>query len=239
MQYYLRNKYPNVKTVTRENWDVLLKTASTMKGYNDKYQYVVDYIGIEKIRPFYPLKGDLLELSKRIEDEHLNGLPCVKYWDDFFPHYTELRSEPIAFVDEHLYTKGAILHEMGVNNTISCAVCTIKQAVRMDLINANLWEYGGEIKMKVKQIKNKNQFEIIHNGVTYFQSYKSLIAKWGTILTLGEDWNYSQTTLKHLYIFMQGNCWSVWNNLPKAPTIKASIQKAIDMGIIIYDGDMR
>jgi len=57
--------------------------------------------------------------------------------------------------------------------------------------------------MKVEQFYNKNQFLIIDKGVKYFQSYDSMIAKieHGT-LTLGMDWDYSKTTLKHLYLFI-------------------------------------
>lgn len=57
--------------------------------------------------------------------------------------------------------------------------------------------------MKVKQFYNKNQLIIKDKGVIYFQSYDSMIAKieHGT-LTLGIDWDYSKTTLKHLYLFI-------------------------------------
>ena len=57
--------------------------------------------------------------------------------------------------------------------------------------------------MKVYQFYNKNQFLIIDKDVKYFQSYNSMIAKieHGT-LTLGIDWDYSKTTLKHLYLFI-------------------------------------
>lgn len=64
--------------------------------------------------------------------------------------------------------------------------------------------------MKVQNFYNKNQF-IIFGGdakVT-FQSYNSVIAKIdknGT-LWLGNDWNYSKTTLKHLYLFIN-DCFS-------------------------------
>ena len=57
---------------------------------------------------------------------------------------------------------------------------------------------------KVEQFYNKNQFLIKGaNGIT-FQSYESTIAnisKQGK-LTLFSDWNYSHTTLKHLYLFL-------------------------------------
>lgn len=59
--------------------------------------------------------------------------------------------------------------------------------------------------MKVQNFYNKNQF-IIFGGdaIVTFQSYNSIIAKIdkkGT-LKLGNDWDYSKTTLKHLYLFI-------------------------------------
>ena len=59
--------------------------------------------------------------------------------------------------------------------------------------------------MKVQNFYNKNQF-IITGGdaMVTFQSYDSIIAqidKKGTLI-LGNDWNYSKTTLKHLYLFL-------------------------------------
>lgn len=59
--------------------------------------------------------------------------------------------------------------------------------------------------MKVKKFYNKNQF-IISGGdaIATFQSYDSIIARIDEngALWLGNDWNYSQTTLKHLYLFI-------------------------------------
>lgn len=57
---------------------------------------------------------------------------------------------------------------------------------------------------KVKQFYNKNQFIIEGDEGVTFQSYESTIA---TIdrqgkLTLFTDWDYSKTTLKHLYLFL-------------------------------------
>lgn len=59
--------------------------------------------------------------------------------------------------------------------------------------------------MKVEQFYNKNQF-IIFGGDAMFtlQSYNSIVAKIdnkGTLI-LGNDWDYSKTTLKHLYLFI-------------------------------------
>lgn len=57
--------------------------------------------------------------------------------------------------------------------------------------------------MKVKQFINKNQFVIEGEGKTIFQSYDSTIAKIeNRSLTLYPDWDYSKTTLKHLYLFL-------------------------------------
>lgn len=59
--------------------------------------------------------------------------------------------------------------------------------------------------MKVSNFYNKNQFIIETGKETYFQSYESTIAKIDKngVLTLGNDWNYSKTTLKHLYLFIE------------------------------------
>lgn len=98
-------------------------------------------------------------------------------------------------------------------------------------------------EMKVKQFYNKNQFVIIdnENKKTYFQSYNSLIAfidESGN-LTLGKDWNYSTTTAKHLYLFIDEFCYSYKVEIPEGCKNKrAYIQKLIDDGIINYDENM-
>ena len=69
----------------------------------------------------------------------------------------------------------------------------------------------------------KNQFVIINNGIIYFKSYSSTIAKItlnGTLI-LGKNWNYSNTTLKHLYEFLRQN------NLAKIAN-KKTLQYLID-----------
>lgn len=52
--------------------------------------------------------------------------------------------------------------------------------------------------------KVTNQFEIIHNGKRYFQSYKSIICVVENgVVTLDEYyWNYSRTTSKYRNIFL-------------------------------------
>lgn len=64
--------------------------------------------------------------------------------------------------------------------------------------------------MKVENIINNNgnratnQFVIKHNGDTYFQSYESVIAKYDKDgrLTVTPRWDFSVTTRKHFYIFL-------------------------------------
>lgn len=67
--------------------------------------------------------------------------------------------------------------------------------------------------MRVYQLINDNnnpaanQFVIEHEGKTYFQSYDTLIAvKDGDNITISEDWDYSNTTRKHFYIFLRDYC---------------------------------
>ena len=51
-----------------------------------------------------------------------------------------------------------------------------------------------------------NQFVVIGENATYFQSYSSVIVKKpdnDDKIYLAPDWDYSKTTLKHLYIFLR------------------------------------
>ena len=63
--------------------------------------------------------------------------------------------------------------------------------------------------MKVEQFKVKNQFIIRDTDKVIFQSYNSTIAMVEKIgltkrqITLGADWNYSTTTSKYLYMFLE------------------------------------
>ncbi len=108
-----------------------------------------------------------------------------------------------------------------------------------------------------EQFHNKNQFLLHNNGTLIFQSYDSTIAilstEHGGTLTLGRDWNYSQTTLKHLYLFIK----EYIGDISKFPHIdgmykfltdhidfykfessknkRAFIQNLIDNNIIKYD----
>lgn len=58
--------------------------------------------------------------------------------------------------------------------------------------------------MKVEQFYNKNQFIIKGESKTVFQSYNSTIAEITSDgdLILHSDFDYSKTTQKHLYLFL-------------------------------------
>lgn len=97
--------------------------------------------------------------------------------------------------------------------------------------------------MKVEQFYNKNQFIIRdeENQKIYFQSYKSIIAIWdktSQTLTLGHDWDYSQTTSKHLYLFINDFCHIESFDI-NSKTKKQDIQKLINSGIIKYNENLK
>lgn len=100
--------------------------------------------------------------------------------------------------------------------------------------------------MKVQNFYNKNQF-IIFGGdaIVTLQSYNSIVAeinKQGTLI-FGNDWNYSKTTLKHLYLFINDYFNLLGDFTQKlfgyefnnSKNKKAYIQKLIDNGKIIVE----
>lgn len=100
------------------------------------------------------------------------------------------------------------------------------------------------LRMIVKQFYNKNQFLLDINGVRYLQSYESVVAKYyydeeknKRILVLGRDWNYSNTTRKHLYMFID-DCTSYYYLLNNTSNKRKAIQQAINNNIILYDENM-
>lgn len=102
---------------------------------------------------------------------------------------------------------------------------------------------------KVRQLENKNQFIMEDDKKTIFQSYDSIIAifdKKTRDLTLGCDWDYSRTTLKHLYIFLRDVIYydmtpeqkqDIMSALQSANTKKA-LQKLIDNKKINYESGL-
>lgn len=91
--------------------------------------------------------------------------------------------------------------------------------------------------LKVRQFYNKNQFIIIDNkkDEVWFQSYESTIAKVDNEnkLTLFENWDYSNTTRKHLYLFINSYCsYRFACELNEAKNKRQFILKAIRDGVV-------
>lgn len=59
--------------------------------------------------------------------------------------------------------------------------------------------------MRVEQFYSKNQFRIYGKGINNFQSYDSLVVSIDAngVITLGRDWDYSITTSKYVYLFLE------------------------------------
>lgn len=98
---------------------------------------------------------------------------------------------------------------------------------------------------KVRNFYHKNQFVITGEGKTTFQSYDSTIAEINADgkLKLFNDWNYSQTTLKHLYLFLNDYKNELSAEIYKSIFVKGFeysknkrefLQKLIDKKIIKY-----
>lgn len=100
---------------------------------------------------------------------------------------------------------------------------------------------------KVEQFHHANQFilKTMTGDKIIFQSYDSIIAvveddlDHPYKLTLGRDWDYSNTTLRHLYLFLEQ-----WGNSEVRQALyssnkKKAIQRLIDKGAITYDEDLR
>ena len=99
-------------------------------------------------------------------------------------------------------------------------------------------------KMHIYQLDHVNQFIIDSDDFRLFQSYKSLVAiydKKECQLILGCDWDYSNTTLKHLYLFIKNYCCMATLDalLYNASNKKAAMYKAIKTGLVLYDPEMK
>ena len=92
--------------------------------------------------------------------------------------------------------------------------------------------------MKVSQLINRNgnpaanQFVIRHNGEVFFQSYNSLVAKIDkdNVLHLSQYWDYSNTTMKHLRIFLDDYGYNYSSS--------KEIRSAIKRGEIKYENNL-
>lgn len=92
----------------------------------------------------------------------------------------------------------------------------------------------------VTQFHNKNQFLITDEHFGYeLQSYESKVAFFDRprdCLVLYKDWNYSKTTMKHVYLFIEQFCPHLtWYKIYTICKNKhACIQNLIDKGYIEY-----
>ena len=95
--------------------------------------------------------------------------------------------------------------------------------------------------MKVEQFYRANQFRLYGEGKNCLQSYNSLVVKiegdfYNRQITLGRDWDYSTTTSKHVYLFLEEygdiNFYGISNK-------RQYVNKLIKEGKITYDENMR
>ena len=94
----------------------------------------------------------------------------------------------------------------------------------------------------MEQFEVKNQFILENDEQLIFQSYNSIIAvydKENDEMTLGNNWDYSTTTSKYLYKFIDTYFYyrnSKYNDLSKAlcnaNNKRNIIKKAIESGLI-------
>ena len=94
----------------------------------------------------------------------------------------------------------------------------------------------------------RNQFIITEGNTIAFQSYNSRVCEivkpcgmgFDVLVRFGRDWNYSQTTAKHLYNFLRQNGFEILAS-------KQAIEEAIERGharlneaiAVMYDESMR
>lgn len=87
---------------------------------------------------------------------------------------------------------------------------------------------------KIKQFYVKNQFINESDDVVIFQSYDSLIAsydKTNKILVLDSYyWDYSRTTIKYLYRFINEYCYNIFHSNINS---KKQVKHLINNGYII------
>lgn len=93
------------------------------------------------------------------------------------------------------------------------------------------------MRVKVKQFYAMNQFHLFVNGDDYLQSYNSIVVvidKDGNI-TLGRDWDYSTTTSKYVYMFLEQYSGLSFYGITNK---RNYVRKLIEDGAITYDEEM-
>ena len=77
-----------------------------------------------------------------------------------------------------------------------------------------------------------NQYIISNGDSVVFQSYETTIAIFSDYtMVIGGFWDYSKTTMKYLYIFLNAMIGGTWN--------KKAVLDAIKDGYIIYNPSMK
>lgn len=97
-------------------------------------------------------------------------------------------------------------------------------------------------------LTHENKYiEIKHDGILYLASYDSIVAAYDSeneTLTLGKAWDYSATTMKHIYKFITDNCDGIKDNdgivhitwlLQESKNKKQLLNDLINNGVIKYD----
>ena len=96
------------------------------------------------------------------------------------------------------------------------------------------------LKKGVFNYKHINQFIIFDENKITFKSYNSIVAVVeDDALTLGIDWDYSQTTLRHLYMFLEEYVNDIYQLIKNKPNKKQAIKQLINDKIIKYDENLR
>ena len=96
--------------------------------------------------------------------------------------------------------------------------------------------------MKVHEMR-RNAY-IIENFETEevtLQSYDSTVAvldKESGIITLGKHWDYSVTTLKHVYQFLEEYASNLPYSILESRTKKRSVEKLIKENYVFYDPEL-
>ena len=96
--------------------------------------------------------------------------------------------------------------------------------------------------MKVQVMKtNAYIIDNFEREEIILQSYNSIVAVYDKecdILTLGRHWDYSVTTLKHVYQFIEEYLPNPPYELINSRTKKRSIEKLIENGNIFYNAEL-
>ena len=98
------------------------------------------------------------------------------------------------------------------------------------------------MKIKVSQLENKNQFIIENKHNVFFQSYDSVCARYNKkthTLYVNKDYDYSNTTRKHFYIFINEYvCVSAIENALYSKNKRKAIKQLIKAHVIKIDKEL-